>query len=332
MEPEIIKRFQNFLKGGELKKKQRLLLIISFVIIATFLWILNILGEEHITTIKYPIRYSNFPSDKILISKLPARFSLKIRAKGYKILQHNFSSSLYPLRFDYLSFRTERLDVSDINKTFIITDLARENLANQMNEMVILTLSPDTLFFHFSPEKKTSVKVSPEITYELEKQFMVSGEIQTDPDSIILTGPEDILDTINFVKTESFKVKKLNKTLQKNLQILIPHENVSLSAPKVVITIPVEKFTENELNIAIEVVNLPEGLSVRNFPGSVKMKFHVILSEFDKFEPGHFKAVVDYNSIEQTLGNKLKVKIVNSPESIFIVGFSPGTVEYIIEK
>lgn len=332
MEPEIFRRFQDYFNSGRIRKKQRLLLISIFLIVATFLWALNILGEEHITTIKYPVRYSNFPADKVLISKLPSSLSLKIRAQGFKILQYNFGSSLHPLRFDYLSFRSNKFNNSNNNKTFILTELTRERLANQLNEMEIITVSPDTLFFHFSVKKNKIVKVSPDINYQLEKQYMLAGKIIIDPDSIIITGPADFLDTINSVKTEIYRVNNIKKTVQKNLGILSLHNIISLSETKVNITIPVEKFTEKELIIPIEAENLPEGFSIRTFPGSIKLNFHVILSEFDKYEPGYFKAVVDYNSIEQILGNKLKVKIVKSPESIFLVGFSPAMVEYIIEK
>lgn len=332
MEPEIFKKFLRFFNTGRIKKKQKLILIASFVIIAIFLWFLNNLGEEHITTIRYPVKYSNFPADKVLISELPPEFKLRVRAGGFKILQFNFSSSLYSLRFDYQSFRSTKVpnDYNDI--TYILTEAARNNMDSQLDEMEILSISPDSLFFHFTVEKSKKVEVRPEIKYDLEKQFMLIGNIVCDPDSVIIEGPAVYLDTMSYVKTQFFKIKKLNKTISKNLQIETPHDNINILTKRVNVSFNVEKFTENELNIPIEAVNLPDNMFIRTFPGSVKVKYHVVISEYDKYESEHFRAIVDYNTISNNLGNKLKVKIEKIPENIFIVGFSPANVEYIIEK
>ncbi|MFC2132249.1 hypothetical protein ACFLRG_00470, partial [Bacteroidota bacterium] len=147
-----------------------------------------------------------------------------------------------------------------------------------------------------------------------------------------ITGPDVNIDTINFVSTEYYEIKKLRKAFNRNLSIVKPHDKVILSHDKVNVNIAVEKFTERELNIPIEAENLPDSLSLRTFPGNLKLKFHVVLSEYEKYEATHFRAVVDYNSIEQNLNNKLRVKIVKSPDNIYLVSYSPTNVEYIIEK
>jgi len=332
LEPEIFKRVQDFFNRGKIKKKQKVLLITTFVLIATFLWFLNILSEEHSTTIKFPVRYSNFPPDKVLINTPTSYLSLSIKAKGFKILQHNFSLSPKPVNLDYYSFQSNQMPNTEKDKRFILTSDIKNKLIEQLEEFEIEWISPDSLKFEFDNENSKKVKVIPDITFDLETNIMIAGAITSDPDSIIISGPESLLDTINVILTEPHEFKRLKKSVQKNLQLINPHENVTISNNEVDVLIPVEKFTEKELNIPIEAENLPEGLIIRTFPGSIRLIFNVIWSEFDKYLPDHFRAVVDYNSIEQNNENVLKVKIVKSPENIFLKGFSPSNVEYIIEK
>lgn len=59
------------------------------VIIATVLWFLNALNKEYTTEITYPIKYTELPKGKLLVSEPPKEMTLAIKAHGRPIaLQH----------------------------------------------------------------------------------------------------------------------------------------------------------------------------------------------------------------------------------------------------
>jgi len=58
----------------------------------------------------------------------------------------------------------------------------------------------------------------------------------------------------------------------------------------------------------------------------------VSLSNYDRLSSHQFRAVVDFEGIEQNLSNRLKVSIDKSPDFVRSVKFHPVNVEFIIEK
>jgi len=67
------------------------------------------------------------------------------------------------------------------------------------------------------------------------------------------------------------------------------------------------------------------------FPSDVEVTFRSPVSRIKDEDPG-ITAVVDYNSVAHTPGNKVKVLIGEVPAAYQDVKFSHDSVEYIIEK
>ena len=113
---------------------------------------------------------------------------------------------------------------------------------------------------------------------------------------------------------------------------LINISKLSYSVNKVQLTIPVEQFTEASLKIPIEPINVPDSLVIKTFPFQVSLTCITGLDDYEKVSPHVFRATVDYTSIDQSLGDKLKVDVTSAPDFVRSVRISPIYVEYIIEK
>jgi YbbR domain-containing protein len=199
------------------------------------------------------------------------------------------------------------------------------------SDVKILDIFPDSLIFEFGEIVQKSVPVVPNLSINYEKQFMLAGEITTYPDSIIVSGPNFIIDTIKQVFTRFEMISEVNQSVTRNCNLEVM-KNVTYSERKVMVNIPVEQFTESILDIPIEKIHVPDTLVLKTFPGSVKLTCNVSLTNYDKLTSHQFRAVVDFEGIENNLSNKLKVSIVKAPDYVRSVRFHPINVEYIIEK
>lgn len=335
MDTGLLKLFRKIIHREKIKFSQKLLIFLFFILVSTIFWFLNALSKDYNTTISYPVHFTNFPKDKILVNKLPSHILLHVNSYGFTLLQHKLKKSLLPIIFNVNSFALNKVPLSNhdigTSKFYILTSLAKQKIANQLSsEIKIIDISPDTLIFQFANIIKKKVRVKPMLKIDFEKQFMLKGKITIHPDSIILSGPYTILDTIDRVKTKYYFLNKLNKTIKKNLEIC-DIKNVKFSKKRVIVKVPVEKYTEASLNVQIEVKNLPDSLYLKTFPNDVKISYLVGFSNYDKTKPHHFKAIVDYKSIENNLNNKkIKVKIVKFPRFINSMKHYPKNVEYII--
>ncbi len=330
----IINRVNGLIDKAKSIPHQRILTYLFFVFLSTVFWFLRALSDNYRADIMYPVKYVNIPQNRVVIGKLPKRIELQVEAAGFNILGLKLRPK-FPIKFDISSFL---MNTTGKDSSFILTNAARTRLSNELNRnkrnFRIINISPDTIFFHFTEMISKNVKVKYQIPDEnniFAKQYTRNGSIILDPDSINISGPASILDSVNSVTTEPIELHNLTDTLQETFSLQkISH--VVFSRKKVQVTIPVDKFTESSFLIPIQSYNTPDSLKIKTFPNSVRITYQVTLSYFDRVRAETFKPYIDYNEAKVSVNNKVNVKLYNLPDYIHSVKVYPGTVQFLIEK
>ncbi|MHC1704893.1 MAG: CdaR family protein [Tenuifilaceae bacterium] len=331
MDSSLLRQFGQMFGKTKAKFNQRVVIFSFFLVVATIIWYLSKLSHEYSTTLSYPVRFVNTPKGKIMVGEPPRKISLRVKAYGYTLLRCKMSAALNPIEFDFSKIPLRSLNGSP-SKQYILTSRARNGVVSQLgSDLLLESIEPDTINFEFAYVVEKTVMVEPDIHVDFERQYMQNGNISIEPKSIILSGPKSILDTITKVKTIQTELTKLNQSVEKKIS-LVPIHQVGFSERSVLLTVPVEKFTELSIKIPIEVENTPSDISLIVVPRSIEVKCNVVLSKYFSIKPSMFKAVVDYNLSAQSFANKLKVRISLTPESVSIIDFDPKYIEYYIEK
>ncbi|MFP4366027.1 MAG: hypothetical protein ACLFQA_02925 [Bacteroidales bacterium] len=310
---------------------RKVMVFLFFLLLSTIFWFLNALGREYTAELSYPVKYTNFPEDKVMVGDLPPSLQLTVNSHGYTLLKHYVSRRLLPIVFDVNSFSLNKMPDTEAGIFYILSSTAANRIAGQLGaDIEILDVQPDTLFFRFSEMVSTKLPVKPVIDLQFERQFMIKGNLGVEPDSVTVSGPGSIVDTMEFVQTLPFARSGINEPVKETVG-LADFTNISLSHSRVTIEIPVEQFTESSVKIPIETVNLPDSLAIKIFPSEITVSYMVALSDYERVSVQQFRAAVDYN--DTATGNgRLVVQILKQPEFIRGMRFYPRTVDYIIER
>ncbi|MFC2116005.1 CdaR family protein [Bacteroidota bacterium] len=328
---DLIKRFTKDSDQKKINLNKKFVIFFFFLLLSILFWFLTALNKEYVTSISYPVRYIRFPENKILVNDVPDRLELSVNASGFTLLSYQLRSRLTPIIFDVNSFslNTFRDDPSSV---YILSSYAKDGISRQLSsEIEILDINPDSLIFKFAGRAKKLVRVNPILNLSFEKQFMQVGKYTIEPDSITVSGPEVIIDSIELVETEELIISGINESFDLEVKIK-PINKVDLEPVEVWLQVPVEKFTEANLKIPIEVVNLPDSFVLRTFPGEVNITCQVGLSAYETLQEHLFRAVVDYSDAGTMLGSKLQVNLIKVPEFIQSLNYTPKSVEYILER
>jgi YbbR domain-containing protein len=198
------------------------------------------------------------------------------------------------------------------------------------NELEILNMIPDTLYFRFGKLGQKRLKVKPLLNVNLKKQFQISGDIKASPDSVMVRGPQSVLDTLHFVTTELLKFSSVDQTIQTEASIKKIKE--TFFEPRLVeISVPVEEYTEAQLSVPVNIENQPSGRNIKLFPSKVKVAFQVSLSQFQKIHPEDFKLSVSFSDIKDGKP-RLKITSESTPEYLYNLKITPEEIEYLIEN
>ena len=327
-----LQKLKNFFNKENITSNKKLLVYLFFVGVSTIFWFLNALSKEYTTNLNYPVEYVNLPKDKVLINKLPDQFVLRVSAYGFDILKYKLSTAFLSNSFDVNYFTNNRLNNNSISEYALPTSQVIGRLEHGLSsEIQLISIAPDTLHFEFSPIMSKKVAVHHNVSVTFEHQFMLGDSINVEPDSVIVKGAEAFLDSVKFVETKKLVLKKLAKEVQKKVYLnSIP--GVVLSQNKVLVNIPVERFTEAQKTVPIKIENLPDSLILRLFPRAVKVSYFIGLNKYEIVSPNHFTLQVDYLKALDNKTNKLEVELTRKPDFVTNVRYYPQSVTYLIEK
>lgn len=317
--------------------RQRLLrrevAVFSFFLVLSFIfWFLNALSKEMTGRIDYPVRYFNFPEDRALVNELPDYLSLQVNGPGYSIVQTKLGGSRDHLNIDLDKSSIKIQEDRDKLRFYILSYSLREQLSDQLRtDFSILSIVPDTLHFEFDLISEKMVPVIPDIDVSAQRQYFVHGDIRCSPDSVKISGPSTIVDTIKAVYTKYYNFNQLNETESKVLG-LKSISKISFSDRRTEVIIPVEQYTEAIIEIPVIGMSIPDSLSIRFFPDKVTLQCIVALSDYNKINDAPIKAVIDFKDHDIMASNRLKPSLDKLPDFASQVRINPQYVEYLIER
>lgn len=329
MENDKLQKRPRIVAGQKPESRKRILLFSIFLLISATIWLLNALSKNYTAVINYPLVYSDFPEDKVFVGELPEHLELRINSHGYALLRYKMFRKPVPISFSVSSFNLSR-DV-DNSSDYILTRYLRDQIARQLpSELQLLEISPDTLQFRFADKLTRKVEIRPDFNYSIVKQFTIKDKIQLSPDSVEVSGPDLILDTLEFVLTEHLDLGELTRNYSAKVR-LNKQADLSYSVSRVSCSIELERFTELQVTVPIEVLNLPDSILLQTFPPTITLNCKVGLSKYDWIENYPFRAVVDFEKIEERVPT-LNVSIQNAPDYLLAYEYYPKSVEYLKSK
>lgn len=299
-----------------------------FILVSVVFWFLTKLSKEYESTVVYPVSYENLPSDKLLQEEPEKEISIHIKATGFKII----SGKLLPKT---LKINASNLLLKSKTNYYLLLSQQRLSIQRQMNAGVSIDhFIKDSVGFDlgFLGQKKVPVKLNANFTFEA--GYDMEGAIKLTPDSVVVSGPESILDTISFVETSPLVKNDLNASIKQDLTLrsFANTNNINLNVNSIDVDAKIEKFTEGTLKVPFTIVNLPDSIQINTFPKEVNITYKVALSNFGKVQPSSFFIECDYHLSSQNNLEYLVPKLNRQSDLVKNVKITPNKIEFVIEK
>jgi hypothetical protein len=109
-------------------------------------------------------------------------------------------------------------------------------------------------------------------------------------------------------------------------------DRVDFSVQKVKVSIPVDRFTEVDVNQTIVPVNVPDSLSMIAIPGQTKITYRICLSNYNRVLNNPLIPRIDYAVIQKDYKLRLAVYLIDTPNYISNLRFNPKETEFLITR
>ncbi|MBW6537128.1 MAG: hypothetical protein K0B11_19120 [Mariniphaga sp.] len=324
-----ISQILSYFNPEKLKNDKRIVVFSVCLLIAASLWFLNAMEKNYATSLTYSVKYVNPPNNLFLANNPPSKLELNVQAHGFTLLRHKLAFSFSPIVLD-LSAISQSLESYNNEYRVPSENLIRRIGAQVSKEITIDRISPQTISLVFDSLNTKKVPVLPQVELNFKPQFYLKGIVEAKPDTIEITGPAAVLDTIMVLQTEKITFESLDKSMQRTVFVAHP-KNTGISPAKITIVVPVEKFTEKKISLPVQISHLPENVQLKLFPPNITVTVMVGLSEYEAVSSRDFSATVDYN---QALAgeNHLEVSVETNRAYIQLMKIVPNSIEYLIES
>jgi len=310
----------------KIKNKNTIIFLIS-IGISTFMWLLIKLSKDYEVEISLPVSYINMPKNMTVNQSADSVIRLKLTDNGFDLLSNSITSPFRSMTLDLNTFKKKRITDNKTKYYVLCYSLEKELKKTFNNPSEINQIKPDSLVMVFENLASRKIAIIPKIHTELAPQYQLSEDINISPDSILIFGVKDDLSKISQIYTEEKEFKKVNKNIRTKLKLIIP-QHITSQKNHTELNIKVEKYTESELTIPIE-IDFYHKDSIKIFPRDIHLKFAVSLENYHKIKPDQFRVIGIRDSI---VPGRIDLILDKQAENIRVLDYSPKMAEFILLK
>lgn len=318
---EKIDHFKEIIKSEF--KKSNVKSFIFFLIFSSIIWLIVQFSQPYTEVLKIPITYENYPQDKMIDDK-GTHLEIRVQQSGFQLAWYKLFDPKLDIDLSKLPAEEDHLKYNLLENHYEIA----KSLPFDMNKAEFLEKE---IHIPFQLKSTKKVPVVSQIRIKYAAGYDSEDSLAIIPDSMNISGPSSVIDTVTRVYTQALTLKEVKNSLSKKIPLKGIMEEVSFAQENVQYKLAVEKFTEKELEIPIEIINAPSQADISLYPGTVKVNFKVSLKKYNQVNDRDFKIKVDYKEIAEDK-NFLIPKIAEKPEVVHAVRMSPKKIQYIIRK
>ncbi len=319
---DIFRSFRNFLFS--ILNREFLIFLFFLAVSGTF-WLLMSLNETYEKEIEIPLTLEGIPTNVVLTSDSSVSIRVMVKDKGYTILTYLYGKKIHSIKIDFSKYGkgTDQGLVSSSE----IQKLIYQQLYNSSS---IVSFKPDKFeyYYNYGLKKRVPVRINGKI---LPMQSYYLSKVTIQPDTVEVYANREMLDSFKYANTEQLHMTNLTDTMIKQVS-LVKIKGVKYVPDNVSISIYPDILTEESIDVPIQAINMPEGKILRTFPSKVKVTFTVGVNQFRSIRPDKFKAVVDYNEIQNNNTEKCNVYLRAAPHEVRNARLGIKQVDYLIEE
>lgn len=309
---------------GSTKRKVKVFVILLF---CSFLaWLVSKLSDTHTDRATFELVYSNIPDSLYFLGASKDNLTISAKGSGWQFLGSRFTTRKLSIDLNEMSYGG--------NKFFLTAPVYRKQIESKLPDaMTILQMDQDTLFFDFTRMISKKIPVRADITIDLAQNYLMERELELYPDSVVLRGPLQEIDTINEAHTEAVVLSDVTDSFKRTLQLLQPSDLVHAVYEEQSITISatVFRFSEKIFQVPVEVANLPEGTQIRTFPNTVEVLCKARVERLKEIVPSDFRIIADLADVKED-SPFLPLYLIQQPDSLPSVQIRQSQVEFILKR
>lgn len=278
------------------------------------LWFTINLSKEYSKVVTVNLEFENVKDGNLLKCK-DSTVLVKLKGSGFSLLSSDFSDLRYKID---VSKQTSEWDWYQNKYNF-----------NQIfpNTTAVLSVEPSRISYSQQQLFSKKVPIKNNIEVQTKLGYGITN-INLVPDSILIYGYEKEISVINQVTTSTIKFDAVTDSISGSVDLLFGENTIQSAVHKITYAYAIERYTQGDFTIPIQLINIPENVDISIFPKQVNIQFEAPLSLYKNYTPEQFLFTVDCSKI-----NEEKQLVINQdliPNGMTNVRLLKKTVTFLV--
>lgn len=258
-------------------------------------------------------------------SEAPAEIAVRCDMPGFRMIylkRSSHTAKSIRIAADDMHFKEDELfymTASDLTKYF--HEIFGENARLEY-------FVTDTVFFRFTRMnfKKVPVNAVSNITFKA--QYMSKGDLEIQPDSVLVYGSLDRLSAISRVNTRQIVLHNISS--DEYGSVLLEHPSgLRISHEKVDYSIQTVRYTENTVTLPVIMDDVPQGLDIHVIPSKAQVRVRTVFPSDYSFENAYVR--ISYNDFADSVSGKCTGELSGTSSEVLHWEITPEVFECLIQ-
>ena len=327
MKADSANRDKHIRKFADARLRYQFFLFLISLIASISFWLLIKLSNEYTLSFRISVKYTNVPHTRILTDVSDSSFQITLKAQGYKLILLRYINNPKPLFID-LSNSGKAKNIEEINSDLPLLPLVRKYSASLGFVNEIRSVQPEQITVKMNKlySKSVPVKLTTDISFA--PQYLQFEPYLVKPSTVLVFGSRRMVDSVRYAQPEIIKIRniaesivryvRLNSDMQNNKPYFLPS--------RVQVTVPVQKFTEESIEVPIKLPNQVPGHNIKLFPDKAVISCIIAMKNYKKLDSGLFTV----SAVLSKSDNLYHLTVTNAPDYVRNIKITPEKVEYLV--
>ncbi len=296
---------------------------ITVCILASIVFWLSIKLSATYSTLE-PIELDyRLPSGLAFAQDPPRVLEANVSATGWELLAQNFRQRDRRILIDSLDMRANPDGIISIRRAVAEAFNAEGLRVNAMTNERVVVRTEQVAY------KSVPLQLVADLHYA--PGFSNARAPLLTPDSVVVSGPASVLETIDFWPSDTVKARGVQGELKVVGLVAQPTTtSLRVQPSQFEMQLTAEQFTEKRVYVPVKVLGLNAKDSVTLFPRQVLVSCAVGLSDYESVTPSDFELEVNLEGVPLDKQIEVPVLVVESPEEVTRVRVTPRKVEVYV--
>jgi hypothetical protein len=304
------------------KRNQKASSFLFFLLLAASIWFLTKFSKPLVAEFKLNLEYINMPKQTLVSSQAPDELLITVNANGFKLLREFFRD------------KTLVLDLSagraiDDNRIRFNQDQLLAFCYRKIPSAEVISVELKELIIPVDQMAAKTIQVVFQGEVSLVQGFKIIDRAEIQPTEITIYGPSQLIDSISSVNTVYTRLNNLRSDLAQSIALEPLWSNkLSRSQDSVLWSARVLEFTQKQIELPVELINVPRGRRLQIFPETMRLSVEIPVSEYAQYDKSNFRIICDYN--ERISEDSFMIpRLSNLPDGVYKPELSHKKVDYV---